>query len=62
MSHRTMWAAIVAISLAAGSHVAARYALDSVAQTPIVASGLGHRASMVGACLFAAERTELVTG
>ena len=39
-----------------------RHALDSVAQTPIVASGLGHRASMVGACLFAAERTELVTG
>lgn len=38
-----------------------RHALDSVAQTPIVASRLGHRASMIGATLLAAERTELVT-
>ncbi|QBR92587.1 ROK family transcriptional regulator [Nocardioides euryhalodurans] len=38
-----------------------RHALDAVAQTPIVASGLGQRASMVGAVLLAAERTELVS-
>jgi len=39
-----------------------RHALDSVAQTPIVQSRLGQRASMIGAVLLAAERTELVTG
>jgi predicted NBD/HSP70 family sugar kinase len=38
-----------------------RHALDAVAQTPIVASSLGQRASMVGAVLLAAERTELVS-
>lgn len=38
-----------------------RHALDSVAQTPIIESGLGQRASMIGAVLLAAERTELVT-
>jgi len=39
-----------------------RHALDSVAQTPIIESQLGQRASMIGAVLLAAERTELVTG
>ena len=38
-----------------------RHALDAVAQTPVVASELGERASLVGAVLLAAERTELVT-
>jgi predicted NBD/HSP70 family sugar kinase len=38
-----------------------RHALDAVAQTPVVASALGSRASLVGAVLLAAERTELVT-
>ena len=38
-----------------------RHALDSVAQTPILESSLGARASLVGAVLLAAERTELVT-
>ncbi len=38
-----------------------RHALDSVAQTPIVISKLGERASLVGAVQLAAERTELVT-
>ena len=37
-----------------------RHALDAVASTPIVASELGERASLVGAVLLAAERTELV--
>jgi predicted NBD/HSP70 family sugar kinase len=37
-----------------------RHALDSVALTPVVASQLGERASLVGAVLLAAERTELV--
>ena len=37
-----------------------RHALDAVAQTPVVASGLGARASLVGAVLLAAESTELV--
>ena len=37
-----------------------RHALDAVAQTPVVASELGSRASLVGAVLLAAERTELV--
>jgi predicted NBD/HSP70 family sugar kinase len=37
-----------------------RHALDSVALTPVVASELGERASLVGAVLLAAERTELV--
>ncbi|MGZ4448852.1 MAG: ROK family protein [Nocardioides sp.] len=37
-----------------------RHALDSVALTPILASELGERASLVGAVLLAAERTELV--
>ncbi len=38
-----------------------RHALESVAQTPVVQSGLGHRASLIGAVLLAAECTELVT-
>ena len=37
-----------------------RHALDAVAQTPVVASELGSRASLVGAVLLAAESTELV--
>jgi predicted NBD/HSP70 family sugar kinase len=37
-----------------------RYALDPVAKTPVVASQLGARASLVGAVLLAAERTELI--
>ena len=37
-----------------------RYALDPVADTPVVASELGSRASLVGAVLLAAERTELI--
>lgn len=37
-----------------------RHALDSVAQTPVLASRLGERASLVGAVLLAAERTPLV--
>lgn len=37
-----------------------RHALDTVAQTPVVASALGERASLVGAVLLAAERTELI--
>jgi predicted NBD/HSP70 family sugar kinase len=37
-----------------------RYALDPVADTPIVAGELGARASLVGAVLLAAERTELI--
>ena len=37
-----------------------RHALDSVAQTPVVESRLGNRASLVGAVLLAADRTELV--
>lgn len=37
-----------------------RYALDPVATTPVVAGELGARASLVGAVLLAAERTELV--
>ena len=37
-----------------------RHALDAVAQTPVMASGLGARASLVGAVLLAAESTELV--
>lgn len=37
-----------------------RHALDSVAQTPLVISELGDRASMVGAVQLAAEHTELV--
>ena len=38
-----------------------RHALDAVASTPVVASKLGERASLVGAVLLAAERTELLT-
>ena len=38
-----------------------RHALDAVAATPVVVSKLGHRASLVGAVLLAAERTELLT-
>lgn len=38
-----------------------RHALDSVAETPIVASELGGRAGLVGAVHLAAERTDLVT-
>ena len=37
-----------------------RYALDPVASTPVLASVLGPRASMVGAVLLAAERTHLM--
>lgn len=37
-----------------------RHALDSVALTPVVASELGERASLVGAVLLAAESIELV--
>ncbi|MCW2765000.1 MAG: family transcriptional regulator [Nocardioides sp.] len=37
-----------------------RHALDSAALTPVLASELGERASLVGAVLLAAERTELV--
>lgn len=37
-----------------------RHALDTVAQTPVLASALGERASLVGAVLLAAERTELL--
>lgn len=37
-----------------------RHALDAVASTPVVASELGERASLVGAVLLAAERTELL--
>jgi predicted NBD/HSP70 family sugar kinase len=39
-----------------------RHALDSVAYTPVLAGQLGERASLVGAVLLAAERTELVVG
>jgi predicted NBD/HSP70 family sugar kinase len=38
-----------------------RHALDAVAATPVVASELGPRASLVGAVLLAAERTELLS-
>ena len=37
-----------------------RHALDAVAATPLLASTLGERASLVGAVLLAAERTELI--
>ncbi len=37
-----------------------RHALDAVASTPVMASELGERASLVGAVLLAAERTELL--
>ena len=37
-----------------------RHALDSLALTPVVASELGERASLCGAVLLAADRTELV--
>jgi predicted NBD/HSP70 family sugar kinase len=37
-----------------------RHALDAVASTPVVASELGERASLVGAVLLAAESTELL--
>ncbi len=37
-----------------------RHALDAVAATPVEASELGERASLVGAVLLAAERTELI--
>jgi predicted NBD/HSP70 family sugar kinase len=37
-----------------------RHALDAVATTPVVASKLGHRASLVGAVLLAADRTQLL--
>lgn len=36
-----------------------RFALDPVASTPVLASALSNRASMVGAILLAAERTQL---
>lgn len=38
-----------------------RHALDTAASTPVVASELGERASLVGAVLLAADRTELLT-
>ncbi|WP_036555575.1 ROK family transcriptional regulator [Nocardioides insulae] len=37
-----------------------RHALDAVAQTPVLASELGERASLVGAVLLAAENTQLL--
>ncbi|GAA3545232.1 ROK family transcriptional regulator [Nocardioides daeguensis] len=37
-----------------------RHALDTLALTPVVASRLGERASLLGAVLLAAERTELL--
>lgn len=37
-----------------------RHALDTVAATPVLASALRERASLVGAVLLAAERTELL--
>ena len=37
-----------------------RHALDAVAATPVEASELGERASLVGAVLLAAERTEVI--
>ncbi|AIY16557.1 ROK family protein [Pimelobacter simplex] len=37
-----------------------RHALDPVAQTPVAASGLGERASLLGSLLLAAESTELL--
>jgi predicted NBD/HSP70 family sugar kinase len=37
-----------------------RHALDAVATTPVVASTLGQRASLVGSVLLAAERTDLL--
>jgi predicted NBD/HSP70 family sugar kinase len=37
-----------------------RHALDAVASTPVVSSRLGERASLVGAVLLAAERTDLL--
>jgi predicted NBD/HSP70 family sugar kinase len=37
-----------------------RHALDAVAATPVVVGMLGHRASLIGAVLLAAERTELL--
>lgn len=39
-----------------------RHALDAAATTPVVASELGERASLVGAVLLATDRTELVPG
>jgi hypothetical protein len=38
-----------------------RHALDAVAATPGVASELGHRASLLGSVLLAAESTELLS-
>ena len=46
----------------AGADRPRRHALDSVAYTPVLAGQLGERASLVGAVLLAAERTELVVG
>ena len=37
-----------------------RHALDAVAATPVVISELGQQASLIGAILLAAERTEIV--
>jgi predicted NBD/HSP70 family sugar kinase len=37
-----------------------RHALDAVAATPVVVSKLGHRASLIGSVLLAAEQTELL--
>lgn len=39
-----------------------RHALDAVANTRVAASELGERASLVGAVIVAAERTDLVVG
>jgi hypothetical protein len=40
MMHRTVCAAIIAISLVAGSHLAVRYALDAVAKAATLESRL----------------------
>ncbi|NYG55046.1 ROK family transcriptional regulator [Nocardioides perillae] len=39
-----------------------RHALDAVAATPVLASTLGERASLVGAAILAAEQVELLPG
>ncbi|MGD9923192.1 MAG: hypothetical protein AB7V13_17370 [Pseudorhodoplanes sp.] len=40
MSHRTLCAALIAVSLPAGTHVAVHYALDSVARATMLESRL----------------------
>ncbi|MBD8868575.1 ROK family transcriptional regulator [Nocardioides donggukensis] len=39
-----------------------RHAVDAAASTPVVASELGERASLIGAVLLAADRTEIAVG